>query len=175
VAENPRNEVIVQFWTMWSELSDITLTLSHKNVGIDTVLTGIPDDTCDLISLTKQAGFSDQYQLCNYEVDVEPVRVGPSIVNLRGLRKLHIETSPIFWSENLFYCGSNEPNCFLTNVSGYFGLAFLPNLEDVSISCCDLTNDCCRYLAKMFQPNAKVFVSAKNHLPVFEYDELQLR
>lgn len=60
---------------MWPELQELCLTLSDKNDGVDSIFTGIPETTCDLINLSKSFD----------EVDIETVRVGPSISNLRGV------------------------------------------------------------------------------------------
>lgn len=74
-ADSPRNSIISQLWTMWPELQELCLTLSDKNDGVDSIFTGIPETTCDLINLSKSFD----------EVDIETVRVGPSISNLRGV------------------------------------------------------------------------------------------
>ncbi|CAL8118901.1 unnamed protein product [Orchesella dallaii] len=159
IVSSPADEIIPLMWELWPELEELHLSLTDGNSNIDSLFTGIPQQECVTINAGKTYG----------EVDIERIRIGPSIAYLRGLKKLNLEISPkdIFSS----FCLQNK-SCLPTDITGYFGLAYLSNLEDLMITSSEISKECAVFLLSKFQKFANVRICDSDGRPIIKSNRI---
>jgi len=146
-------ELIRNIWTRMAQLDELEIYGElPETVNIDELITGIP---AKKIRSKKMEDFINSLELLQIEDRRETISVEkngyltrgsilPSIGNLTNLRSLKWKNE---WNINGKF-GGRMNNIYLTDVTGYFALYCLKNLEHLTISNCELSESCAQILVK---------------------------